>query len=87
MKKIIGIRREDKNNWEKRVPLIPEDVKSLLTKNELEIVIQPSSIRIFSDKSFRESGAQISESLHDADIILGVKEIPVEFFEKNKRRS
>ena len=84
MKKIIGIRREDKNIWEKRVPLIPEDVKSLLTKNELEIVIQPSSIRIFPDKSFRESGAQISESLHDADIILGVKEIPVEFFEENK---
>ena len=29
---IIGIRRENKNEWEKRTPLIPEDIKSLIEK-------------------------------------------------------
>ncbi len=26
----VGIRREDKNEWEARVPLIPNDVKTLI---------------------------------------------------------
>ena len=27
----VGIRREDKNEWEARVPLIPNDVKKLVS--------------------------------------------------------
>lgn len=27
--KVIGIRREDKNKWERRVPLTPDNVREL----------------------------------------------------------
>jgi hypothetical protein len=32
MGKTIGVRREDKNKWERRAPLIPADVKELYDK-------------------------------------------------------
>ena len=84
MKKIIGIRREDKNQWEKRVPLIPADVKSLLKKNDLEVIVQPSEIRVFQDAEYERAGAKIDESLSSANVVFAVKEIPVQLLEAKK---
>lgn len=79
----IGIRREDKNEWEARVPLIPNDVKKLVS-NGIEVVLQPSPIRIFSDQEYINVGATISEDLSYCSVILAVKEIPINFIEKGK---
>ncbi len=83
MKKIIGIRREDKNQWERRVPIVPEDVKFLLDEFNIKTEIQPSKIRAFQDKEYEKVGALVKEKL-DADVIFGIKEMPVDFFEENK---
>jgi alpha-aminoadipic semialdehyde synthase len=79
----IGIRREDKNKWEKRVPIIPKHVKKL---NDLgiEVIIQPSKIRAYSDKEFQNAGAIVREDLSDCQTIFAVKEIPVDFFNPKK---
>ncbi|NHZ85867.1 MAG: alanine dehydrogenase, partial [Planctomycetia bacterium] len=37
----IGIRREDKTEWEARVPLIPKDVEKLINRG-IEVFLQPS---------------------------------------------
>ena len=79
----IGIRREDKNEWEARVPLIPTDVKKLVN-NGIEVFLQPSSIRIFSDQEYLNVGASISEDLSSCSAVLAVKEIPIDFIEKSK---
>ena len=50
---IIGIRRENKNEWEKRTPLIPEDIKSLIEKYSLRAIVQPSNIRAFKDEEYK----------------------------------
>ena len=84
MKKIIGIRREDKNQWEKRVPLIPADVKLLLEKNDLDVIVQPSEIRVFQDEEYERAGAKIDESLGSANTIFAVKEIPIQLLEAKK---
>jgi saccharopine dehydrogenase (NAD+, L-lysine forming) len=84
MEKIIGIRREDKNEWERRVPLIPDDVRWLKEKHNIHTIVQPSKIRIFSDEEYRQAGAEISEDLSRAEIIYAVKEIPASLFQKNK---
>lgn len=84
MEKIIGIRREDKNEWERRVPLVPEDVRWLKEQHGIRTIVQPSKIRIFSDEDFRRAGAEISEDLGKASVIFAVKEIPAALFEKNK---
>jgi len=80
----IGIRREDKNPWERRVPLIPTHVRELIHQHSLEIWLQPSVIRIFPDKDYIKEGAKIAEDLSRCSIILAVKEIPLDFFEKEK---
>ena len=79
----IGIRREDKNEWEARVPLIPADVKKLV-KSGIKVFLQPSQIRIFSDQEYLDVGATIAEDLSSCSVVLAVKEIPINFIEDGK---
>jgi len=84
MKKVIGIRREDKNEWERRTPFTPEAVRELKEKQGIHTIVQPSEIRIFSDAEYESCGAEISEDLSQAQVIFAIKEIPIELFEENK---
>jgi alpha-aminoadipic semialdehyde synthase len=84
MEKTIGIRREDKNEWEKRVPLVPDDVRWLREQHGIHTVIQPSAIRTFSDDEYRRAGAEISEELDPAGTVFAVKEIPAAMFSAGK---
>jgi saccharopine dehydrogenase (NAD+, L-lysine-forming) len=84
MKKRIGIRREDKNPWERRTPLIPTHIRELLQNHPLEVYIQPSSIRIFGDDIYRKEGAVVEGDLSSCSIIFAVKEIPIDLIEKGK---
>ncbi|MBM4372047.1 MAG: hypothetical protein FJ098_10365 [Deltaproteobacteria bacterium] len=78
--KRIGIRREDKSPFERRVPLTPAHVRRAREDLGIEIVVQPSPIRVFTDREFLDAGAILSEDLEGCDIILGVKEIPADLF-------
>jgi alpha-aminoadipic semialdehyde synthase len=78
MKKIIAIRREDKNIWERRVPIIPIDCKKLLKEYGINVIVQPFKRRAFSDSDFEKAGAVLEEDLSESPVILGVKEIPIE---------
>jgi alpha-aminoadipic semialdehyde synthase len=80
----IGIRREDKNKWERRSPLIPSHVRELIQEHSLEVVLQPSELRIFQDEEYKQEGALIEESLGSCPVIFAVKEIPDHFFEEEK---
>jgi len=79
----IGIRRETKNEWEKRTPLTPDNVKELI-KNGIEVWLQPSAIRVFPDDEYLKIGAIINEDLSSCPVIIAVKEIPLDYFELNK---
>jgi saccharopine dehydrogenase (NAD+, L-lysine-forming) len=80
----IFIRREDKSDWEARVPIIPDDVGRLVRDEGLSIRVEPSPIRAFGDESFAAAGAELSVETTDCDIVMGVKEIPVEKLEPGK---
>ncbi|NIM16332.1 MAG: hypothetical protein GTO45_30410 [Candidatus Aminicenantes bacterium] len=84
MKKVIGIRREDKNEWERRSPLTPGDVKELKETFGIKTIVQPSKIRIFTEEEYEKAGAEINEDLGEANVILAVKEIPKDLFQKGK---
>eukprot|EP01063_Lacrimia_lanifica_P019909 TRINITY_DN27303_c0_g1_i1.p1 TRINITY_DN27303_c0_g1~~TRINITY_DN27303_c0_g1_i1.p1 ORF type:complete len:961 (+),score=424.34 TRINITY_DN27303_c0_g1_i1:54-2936(+) len=73
---VVAIRREDKNEWERRVPLTPAHVR-LLVHSGLRVLVQPSSIRAFTDDEYVEAGAEIREDLSEADTICAVKEVPI----------
>jgi alpha-aminoadipic semialdehyde synthase len=80
----LGIRREDKNHWEQRVPLTPEHILQLQKKHGIKTVIQPSTIRVFPDTDYQKAGAYVQESLSPSSVVFAVKEIPVQYFEKGK---
>ena len=72
----IGVRREDKNEWERRVPLSPFDLAALQRDDALQFLVQPSAIRIFSDDEYLKAGLTIAEDLSPASMIFAVKEVP-----------
>ncbi len=84
MTKIIGLRREDKNPWERRVSLIPTHVRELILHESLQVLVQTSPIRIFPDTDYEREGAQVVETLESCPIIFALKEIPLDFFKKEK---
>ena len=73
----IGIVRETKNTWERRVPLIPADLEKLIADFSIEAVIQPSENRIYTDDEYRKIGVRVDEDLSGCDVILGIKEVKV----------
>jgi len=80
----IGVRREDKNRWEARVPLTPDHVAELVEKHGLDLVVQPSELRAFADKDYLAAGATVEESLERCGLVLGVKEIPIPQIDANR---
>jgi len=71
----IGIVRETKNAWERRVPLIPADLEKLISQYKIDAVIQPSDNRIFTNEDYRRVGVLVNENISDCDVVLGIKEI------------
>ena len=84
MKTIIGIRKEDKNKWERRTPLIPSHLTELMREHHLDIVVQSSPLRVFPDEDYRREGAKVEENLGACSLILAIKEIPVGLLERGK---
>jgi alpha-aminoadipic semialdehyde synthase len=84
MNNIIGIRHEDKYVMERRVAIIPGHARKLIREGGLKILVQKSPKRVFSHHDFEVAGATIVDSLKDAQVIFGIKEIPEEFFEEGK---
>lgn len=78
MTNTIGIRREDKNKWERRVPLSPAQVEQLVRQHKIKFLVQPSPIRAFPDDEYARAGAIVQEDISAADVILAVKEIPID---------
>ena len=81
--KILGIRRENKNKWERRVALTPEAVKKLVEMG-VKVLFQPCNLRCYTNKEYIDAGAEICEEIEKADVIFGVKEIPLDFLIPNK---
>ena len=79
----IGIRKEDKNIWEARVPLVPEQVASLIADG-IEVAVQSSDIRAFSDQQYLDVGASIVPEIPDLPVVFAVKEIPTELLQPNR---
>lgn len=83
-KPIIAIRREDTGIWERRAPLAPSQVLKLVLKHDFKVLVQPSNRRAFQMPEYVAAGAQIQEDLSEASLILGVKQVPVDFLIPNK---
>ena len=76
--KIIGLRKEDKNVWERRVAMTPEMVQTLMTDHSTRTMVESFPDRAYKDEEYQLKGASLSKDLSKCDIILGIKEIPLD---------
>jgi len=83
-KHVLGIRREDQSPWERRAPLGPEHVRTLIKKHNVKVLIQPSNRRAFPILSYVQAGAIVQEDLSEASAIIGVKQVPADLLIPNK---
>jgi len=75
----IGIIKEEKIPPDTRVAVTPSQAfRLMLQHNELLFKAVACESRCFSDNEYREMGVPIKNQVEDCDILLGVKEVPVE---------
>jgi saccharopine dehydrogenase (NAD+, L-lysine forming) len=68
-----------------RVPLSPSQCSEIMRNfSEVEIVVQPSPIRCFTDEEYKNAGIPFQNNLEDCDVLLGVKEVPANALIANK---
>jgi saccharopine dehydrogenase (NAD+, L-lysine-forming) len=84
MTQLIGIRREDKNKWESRTPLLPAHVEVLHKQDRIDVYVQDSSIRAFSADAYRWAGATIVDDLSKCPVVFAIKELPLTVLEPRK---
>ena len=81
----IGVLREGKAPPDKRVPFTPEQCKFI---NEsvtgVEVIVQPSPHRCFSDNEYKSLGIRVDEDLSGCNILMGVKEVNIADLIPNK---
>ncbi|MBQ4914214.1 alanine dehydrogenase [Maribacter sp. MMG018] len=82
----FGIIRERKNPPDRRVVLSPKACQKVLkTYPQAEIIVEPSPIRAYDDDSYKEVGIVVADKMNECDVLLGVKEVPIEALIPNKK--
>lgn len=77
--KTIAIIREGKTPPDLRTPLTPQQCVELMRKfPEVKVIAQQSPYRCFTDEQYTALGIEVKEDISEADIILGVKEVPID---------
>lgn len=72
------IRAEDKNNWERRAPLVPKDVQAIIAATGAAAFIEKSDKRFFALEDYLAKGAVACKGMEPGQVVFGVKEIPEE---------
>lgn len=81
----IGIIREGKTPPDKRVPFTPKQCQLIVSRYpQLELVVQSSPIRAFSDQEYIDAGITVEADISDVDVVFGVKEVPIEMLLADK---
>lgn len=76
--KKIGVIREGKVPPDHRVALTPDQCAFVKENMNVEVVVQPSPIRRFTDQEYANKGIVLQDDLSDCDLIIGVKEVPID---------
>jgi saccharopine dehydrogenase (NAD+, L-lysine-forming) len=82
---ILGLIREGKIPEDNRVALTPAQCRWLHSNRpDIKVIAQSSNSRCFSDADYRAAGVEIKDQVNEADILLGIKEVPVDMLIENK---
>ena len=83
---VIGLIKEGKVPSDNRVALTPAQCKWIVKNfDDIKIIVQPSAFRCYKDAEYEQAGIMISDDLNDCNLLLGIKEVPVDQLIANKR--
>jgi alanine dehydrogenase len=75
----IGLIREGKIPQDNRVAFTPRQCCWIMEHYpHIELLVQPSPTRCFADEEYLQAGISLQEDLSVCDILLGIKEVPVD---------
>ena len=82
----IGLIREGKIPQDNRVALTPAQCKWLrLHFDDVQVVAQQSANRCYTDQEYQRAGVEVTEDMSDCNLLLGIKEVPVDMLREGKR--
>jgi saccharopine dehydrogenase (NAD+, L-lysine-forming) len=82
---VIGLIREEKVPADNRVALSPGQCKWLVNHIPgTKILVESSPDRCFTDEEYRQAGIEVVNDLSACDLLLGIKEVPVQKLISNK---
>ncbi|MEM8847396.1 MAG: NAD(P)-dependent oxidoreductase [Bacteroidota bacterium] len=82
----FGIIQERKNPPDRRVVLSPTECQNVLNQfPEAKIKVESSPIRVFTDSEYETAGVSVHHNVEDCDVMLGVKEVPIDALIPNKK--
>jgi alanine dehydrogenase len=82
----FAIIKERKNPPDRRVVFSPSKLKEFKKQfPEAIIKVESSDIRVFSDKQYSAAGFEVTDNVSDCDVLIGVKEVPIEHLIPNKK--
>ncbi|MCU0357045.1 MAG: NAD(P)-dependent oxidoreductase [Cyclobacteriaceae bacterium] len=74
----LGIVREGKIPPDKRTPFTPLQCEEIEQRfPQVQVVCQSSNVRAFADHEYRELNIEVNDDLTACDILMGIKEVPV----------
>ena len=82
----FAIIKERKNPPDRRVVFSPEKLAEARAKfPEAIFKVESSDIRVFPDEAYKALGFEVTEDVSDCDVMLGVKEVPIDALISNKK--
>ena len=82
----FGIIKERKNPPDRRVVFSPQKLQEFQQQfPAATIVVESSDIRVFSDDNYLKAGFEVTKDLSDCDVLIGVKEVPIDALIPNKK--
>ncbi len=78
--------KERKNPPDRRVVFSPEKLAEARARfPEADFKVESSDVRIFSDDAYRALKFEVTNDVSDCDVMIGVKEVPIENLIPNKK--
>ena len=82
----MGSSKNAKTHQTEGWSFLHKNCKSFKTNfRQATIVVETSDIRVYSDEAYAKAGFEITEDLSDCDVLIGVKEVPIEALLPNKK--
>ena len=82
----FAIIKERKNPPDRRVIFSPSKLKKAAAQYpDARFIVESSDVRIFPDQAYKDAGFEVLQDISQADVLIGVKEVPIDALLPNKK--